>query len=77
VLDQLIHVASASGLDAALIVAGLLGLAGGLTAILMIRRPVPAVRPSAPAGAAAAAGAAAGAGAGAGAGAAEPAVVAD
>jgi MFS family permease len=48
-LDHLIHVASASGLDAALIVAGLLGLAGGLTAILMIRRPVPAVRPPAPA----------------------------
>jgi hypothetical protein len=70
-LDHLIHVASASGLDAALILAGLLGLAGGLIAIVMIRRPAPAVRPPAPADADA------DAGAGAGAGAAEPAAVAD
>jgi EmrB/QacA subfamily drug resistance transporter len=55
-LDGLIHIASASGLDAALLAAGLLGLAGGLTAIVMIRRPAPAGRPPGAAETAAAAG---------------------
>jgi hypothetical protein len=45
-LDQLIRIASASGLNAALIVAGLLGLAGGLAAIVAIRRPAPAAGPA-------------------------------
>jgi EmrB/QacA subfamily drug resistance transporter len=49
-LDGLIHAAAAAGLNAALLVAGLLGLAGGLTAILMIRRPAAATSPSPAAG---------------------------
>jgi EmrB/QacA subfamily drug resistance transporter len=57
-LDQLIRIASASGLNAALIVAGLLGLAGGLAAIVAIRGPAPAAGPASAAGPAAPANAA-------------------
>jgi EmrB/QacA subfamily drug resistance transporter len=38
-LSQLIHAASATGLNAAFLVAGLLGLAGGIVAIVTMRRP--------------------------------------
>jgi EmrB/QacA subfamily drug resistance transporter len=38
-LDEIIHAATASGLDACFLVAGLLGLAGSLIAVIMIRRP--------------------------------------
>jgi EmrB/QacA subfamily drug resistance transporter len=41
-LDQLVHAASASGLNAALLIAGLLGLAGALVAIVTMRRPASA-----------------------------------
>jgi EmrB/QacA subfamily drug resistance transporter len=39
-LDQLIHAATASGLNQALLVAGLLGLAAALVTIVTVRRPV-------------------------------------
>jgi EmrB/QacA subfamily drug resistance transporter len=48
-LDLLIRAASASGLSAALQVAGVLGIAGGIVAIATMRRPVPAAPGSAPA----------------------------
>jgi EmrB/QacA subfamily drug resistance transporter len=48
-LDQLIHSATASGLNACFVVAALLGLAGGLIAIATIRRPAPAAPHAAPA----------------------------
>jgi EmrB/QacA subfamily drug resistance transporter len=41
-LDQLIHAAAASGLNAALLIAGLLGLAGAVVAIATMRRPASA-----------------------------------
>jgi EmrB/QacA subfamily drug resistance transporter len=47
-LDQLVHAASASGLNAALLIAGLLGLAGALVAILTMRRPASAAAGPAP-----------------------------
>src|SRR5450755_2466544 len=40
-LDQLIHAASAAGLNGAFLLAGLLGIAGGLVAIVTMRRPAP------------------------------------
>jgi predicted MFS family arabinose efflux permease len=43
-LEEIVHAATASGLDACFLVAGVLGLAGGLIAIAMIRRP-PATGP--------------------------------
>jgi EmrB/QacA subfamily drug resistance transporter len=47
-LDQLVHAASASGLNAALLIAGLLGLAGALIAIVTMRRPASAAAGPAP-----------------------------
>ena len=48
-LDQLIHTATASGLNACFVVAAVLGLAGGLISIAMIRRPAPAAAHPTPA----------------------------
>jgi EmrB/QacA subfamily drug resistance transporter len=50
-LDQLIHSATASGLNACFGVAALLGLSGGLIALAMIRRPAPVAPHSTPAAA--------------------------
>jgi hypothetical protein len=47
-LDQLIHAAVASGLNAALLIAGVLGLAGAVVAILTMRHPTSAAPRSAP-----------------------------
>ncbi len=45
-LDQLIHAASTSGLNAAFLLAGLLGITGGIVAILTMRRPFAPPRPT-------------------------------
>ena len=47
-LHELVQMASASGLNAVFLVAGLLGAAGGLAAVALIRRPRPAVSPAPP-----------------------------
>jgi EmrB/QacA subfamily drug resistance transporter len=41
-LDQLIHTASAAGLNGSFLLAGLLGIAGSLVAVVTMRRPAPA-----------------------------------
>jgi hypothetical protein len=38
-LDQVVHAASAAGLNAAFLLAGALGLAGGLIVLAALRRP--------------------------------------
>ena len=46
-LGQLIHAASAAGLNGAFVLAGLLGIAGGIVAILTMRSPAAPPQPAA------------------------------
>lgn len=46
-LSPLIHAASAAGLNGAFVLAGLLGIAGGIVAILTMRRPAAPPQPAA------------------------------